>query len=113
MNIEKRDAAVAKITKEATDMNNRFAIFIEEYLTSICTTDAVADKLLGSSKELKDFCKKCEDDARKEARKQGSGLQINGLPDAEYYAMVEEYYGITADDKSTVSGKVINIMDLL
>ena len=107
----KTDQAIAKITKEAMEINNRFAIFIEEYLTNICTTDKVAEKLL-KGKPLKDFCENCRDMAEKEARKQGTGAQINGLPDGEYYKMVEEYYGITDIDKS-VPGGVIDIMDLL
>lgn len=110
---KKTDEAIAKITAEALEINNSFAIFIEEHLTSICTTDKVAGKLLAEDKKLKDFCKKCESEARERARKQGGGFQINGLPDQEYKDMVESFYGITADDKSKTAGNVIDIMDLL
>ncbi|WP_338547408.1 hypothetical protein V1225_01725 [Emergencia sp. JLR.KK010] len=110
---KKTDDAIAKITAEAMEINNNFAIFIEEHLTSICTTDKVADKLLSRDKTLEDFCKKCESKARERARKQGSGFQINGLPDQEYKDMVEAYYSITPDDKSRTTGNVIDITDLL
>ena len=109
---KKTDEAIAKITAEALDINNGFAVFIEEYLTSICT-DKVADKLLAEDKRLKAFCRKCESEAMDRARKQGNGFQINGLPDQEYMDMVEAYYGITADDKTRTAGNVIDIMDLL
>lgn len=108
----KTDQAIAKITKEALEINNRFAVFIEEHLTNICTTDKVAEKLL-AGKPLKEFCSNCRDMAEKEARKQGVGLQINGLPDTEYQKLAEEYYGITDADKSRTGGNVIDIMDLL
>lgn len=110
---KRTDDAIAKITAEALKINNGFAVFIEEHLTSICTTDKVADKLLAEEKHLKDFCSKCESEAKERARKQGSGFQINGLPDQEYKAMVEAYYGITAEDKTRTAGNVIDIMDLL
>lgn len=109
----KTDEAIAKITAEALDINNGFAVFVEEYLTSICTTDKIADKLLAKDKHLKAFCGKCESEAKERARKQGNGFQINGLPDQEYKDMVEAYYGITADDKTRTAGNVIDIMDLL
>ncbi len=110
---KKTDEAIAKITAEAMEINNNFAIFIEEHLTSICTKDKVADKLLAEDKKLKDFCKKCESEARKRARKQGNGFQINGLPDQEYKDMVEAYYGITSEDKAKSAGNIIDITDLL
>ncbi len=110
---KKTDEAIAKITTEAMEINDAFSIFIEEHLTSICTTDKVADKLLAEDKQLEDFCSKCESEARERARKQGGGFQINGLPDQEYKDMVETYYGITAEDKNRTAGNVIDIMDLL
>lgn len=110
---KKTNEAIAKITAEAMEINNNFAIFIEEHLTSICTTDKVADKLMAEDKKLEDFCKRCESEARERARKQGSGVRINGLPDQEYKDMVEAYYSITQDDKSKAAGNVIDITDLL
>lgn len=110
---KKTDDAIAKITAEALKINDAFAIFIEEHLTSICETDKVAGKLLAEDKRLAEFCQKCESEARERARKQGGGFQINGLPDQEYKDMVEAYYGITDADKPRTAGNVIDIMDLL
>lgn len=110
----KTDQAIAKITEEALKINNNFSVFIEEHLTAICTNDRIADKLLNSDKTLADFCHSCESEARERARKQGSGFQINGLPDAEYQEMVEKYYGIAETDKGlrpAAEGKVFDIMD--
>lgn len=55
----KQDQAIAKITSEAMEMKNNFAIFIKEHLTGICTNDKVADKLL-TGRPLKEFyTRKC------------------------------------------------------
>lgn len=109
---QKTDEAIAKITEETMKINNNFAIFIEEHLTGICVNDKVADKLL-TGKPLADFCKTCESEAKEKAKKQGNGVQIVGLPDAEYHKMAEDYYGITEKDKSQTSGDVIDIMDYI
>ena len=107
----KQDQAIAKITNEAMEIKNNFAIFIEEHLTGICTNDKVADKLL-AGKPLKDFCKSCEEEARKKARAQGSGFQIAGLPDQEYFDMVEAFYEITAEDMSSASSAPAGVIDI-
>lgn len=110
----KQDQAIAKITSEAMEMKNNFAIFIEEHLTGICTNDKVAEKLL-AGKPLKEFCKRCEKEAREKAREQGSGFQIAGLPDQEYFDRVEAFYGITAEDLTDAAAPsgVIDIMSFL
>ena len=48
---EKTDKAIARITDECK--GNEHLIPFEEYLTSICTTDDVADKILNRDKSLK------------------------------------------------------------
>ena len=40
------DKAIEKLTKEMMKLNNTFAQEIEEHLTEICTSDAVAEKIL-------------------------------------------------------------------
>ena len=45
--------AIEKLTKEMMKLNNPFAQAIEEHLTEICTSDAVADKILQEGKSLK------------------------------------------------------------
>lgn len=108
-----KDKAIAKITEEALKINNAFSIFIEEHLTNICTTNEVAQKLLVEDKNLADFCKKCEAEARERAKAQGGGFQINGLPDAEYFEMAEEYYNITPEDKKQRSQNVVDFSDFI
>lgn len=107
--------AIEQITEEANAINNAFAIFCEEHLTDLCTTDIIAEKLMNSKKSLKEFCKKCEDEA-KAGVKNKTGVQINGKPDAEYYREIEEYYelnDITHDTAPISSEEPIDIMDLL
>ena len=114
------DKAIAHITDQAMEIDHPFAIFIEEHLTNICTTEAVANKLLDESKSLKEFCKNQEDEMREQAKKKGSGLQCAGLSDAEFYSRAEAYYCITEEDKNSITvhpkqepKKIVNIMDLL
>lgn len=121
------NSAIAHITRQAMEVNNPFATFIEEHLTSICTTEDIANKLLCESKDLKEFCKKQADEMKEKAKKGGAGLQCAGLPDAEFCARAESYYNIIGNDKNTgyeknkempkkqekQEKKIINIMDLL
>lgn len=111
--MDRINEARMKITEEALAINNNFATFIEEYLNELCTTNEIAEKLLTSDKSLKQFCKNCEDEARKIAQKQGSGAQCAGFPDKEYYRMAREYYGINDSDKYSGSNNIIDITDLL
>ena len=39
------DKAIEKLTKEMMKLNDPFAQAIEEHLTEICTSDAVAEKI--------------------------------------------------------------------
>ena len=52
MNKELINSAIAKITEEALSIKDAFSQMIEEYLTDICKTDAVATKLLAENKSL-------------------------------------------------------------
>ncbi len=117
------DKAIAHITEQAMEIKHPFATFIEEHLTNICTTEDIANKLLDESKDLKEFCKNQLDEMREEARKGGTGLQGAGLPDAEFYRRVENYYNINIVNVSNSNNivkpvtksdkKIVNIMDLL
>ena len=46
------DKAIEKLTKEMMKLNNPFAQAIEEHLTEICTSDAVADKILQEGSDV-------------------------------------------------------------
>ena len=106
------DKAIAKITDEMMKIDTPHAVAIEEYLTDICTTEAVAVKLLDESKSLKGFLKQLLDEAKK--RKKGDVAYI--APD-EVWEMVEAYYGITEEDKASMGGMsatdIIDITNLL
>lgn len=103
------DKAIAKITDEMMKINSEFATFIEEYLTSICTSDEVAEKILNPEKTLTEFVKNITDEFREKARKGGTGLQSAGAKDQYFYDRANEYFGINA----AASSKKIDIMDLL
>ena len=48
-------------------LNNPFAQAIEEYLTGICTSNAVAEKILQEGKSLKGACDSIREVAKKNA----------------------------------------------
>lgn len=102
--MNKIDEAIAKITREMMADNNPSIQRIEEYLTSKCTTDEVADKLLGEDKNLNDCLKTIKNKAHKMAI---SGMAM--VEDSEVFSWVDEYYGIPA---SNPDQEVIDIMSL-
>lgn len=107
-----KEKAKAKITEEAMAINHPFGFFIEEYLTGrIDKSEEVAKIIFESDKTLDDFCKKAAEEARKEAKKLGTGAQCAGKPDKEYFADAEKYYGI--DNLTAPASEVINILDLI
>lgn len=100
---EKINKAIAHITDECKE--NEHLIPFEEYLTSICTTDDVADKILNESKSLKGCFEKMKSIAQKRAKN-----NCAYVPPEEGFRIIREYYGIE-DSKKT--GPAIDIMDLL
>ena len=101
--------AIARITEEMMKLNDPVAQGIEEYLTGICTSVSVAEKLLDPSKTLSGAYSKVWDEAKK--RKKGNCAYI---PPEEVYAMVREYYGIEdGPSRPAKSTAKINAMDLL
>lgn len=106
------DIAIAQITDEMMILNQPLVQLIEEHLTSICTTEAVAKKLLAKDKSLKKLNDAVWSEAEK--RKTGRGTYI---PEPEIFAMAEKYYGITDADKDPKQRKnsreTIDIMELL
>ena len=113
MNKELINSAIAKITDESLKIKDAFAQMIEEHLTDICNTDAVATKLLSKDKSLKAFCDEMWQVARSKSKKcvAGSGAYIS---DKECFDKAEAYYEITAEDKrKTAVADVIDITELL
>lgn len=89
-----KNKAIARITDEAMKIDNPVAFAIEEHLTSLCTTDAVASLLLAEEKTLKGAYDKVWAEARK--RKKGNCAYI---PEDDVYKMVDDYYGIKRKDR--------------
>ena len=102
--------AIEKITKEAMAINDPVAFGIEEHLTEICTSNAVATKILAEDKKLKTIY----DNIYAEARKRRKG-NCAFIPPAEVYEMIDKYYGIDEPVPKAASrsraGKV-DVLDL-
>lgn len=91
------DTAIARITDEMMKEKDYLITMLEEHLTSICTTDAVAGKLMQEGKTLKECSKIIWNEASK--RKKGNGAHIS---DAECFEMAEKYFEIAEEDKQEV-----------
>ena len=103
-----KDKAIAKITQEAMKIDDPMAFAIEEYLTKMCTTNAVAEKLLAKDKSLKAIYNKIWAEAKK--RRKGSCAFI---PPEEVYNMVDEYYGLTRKAAAPKAAEDrVNVLDL-
>lgn len=106
MNI--KDQAIAKITEECRDKEH--LVPFEEYLTSICATDAIANKILNPKKTLEGAFEAMRKIAKKRA--------INGcayIPPEEGFEIIRNYFEINLDEEEPeeVKDNVIDIMDLL
>lgn len=103
--------AIAKITEEAMAINDPVAFGIEEHLTGMCTSNAVARKILAEGKSLKAIYDKVWAEARK--RRTG-GKNCVFIPPAEVYAMIDDYYGI--NEQATPSRRSdpnkVDVLDL-
>lgn len=91
---ELTNKAIAHITEQMMEQDNPAIVAIEEHLTELCTTEAVAHKLLADGKRLSNALKAIEKEARKRAVG-GCGC----VPSDEGFRIVEDYYGITETDK--------------
>lgn len=102
------DKAKEKLAKEASE--KEYLIPFEEYLTEICTTDRIAEKILAEDKSLE----KCFAKMKGIASKKRTG-NFAYIPPEEGYKIIREYYGIDdAESKAEeVKTEAIDIMDLL
>ena len=105
-----KDEAIARITDEC--FGKEYLIPFEEYLTSICTTDSIANKILAPGKTLNGAFSAMRVVAQERA--------VNGcayIPPEEGFCIIREYYEIDLDEKEeTVTeeqGEVIDITSLL
>lgn len=103
----KTDQAIAKITEECEGKD--YLIPFEEYLTSICSTDSIADKILSKEKNLEGCYSEMKSIAKKRA--------VNGctfIPPEEGFSIIRKYYGIDLNRKAEPEkGKVFDIMDFM
>ena len=106
--MSKTDDAIRKITDEMMKIGDPLAQGIEEYLTGICTTEMIADRLLDPGKSLDEIHKEIWDEAKK--RKKGNCAYI---PSDEVFRMVRSYYGIDTDNRGQMHREKIDVLDLL
>lgn len=107
-----KDKAIAKITDEAMKIDDPMAFAIEEHLTQLCTSNAVAEKLLAEDKSLK----AAYDMIWKEASKRKKG-RVAFIPPEEVYEMVDKYYGLDQAGRKTAkkqepAAEHIDVLDL-
>ena len=100
------DEAIARMAEEIKGKDH--LIPFEEYLTEICTTDAVAEKILDKGRSLQGAFKAMEDIARK--RKTGNCAYI---PPEEGYQIIRDYYGINDKDMAQPGREHAGSIDVL
>lgn len=103
--------AIAKITEEAMAINDPVAFGIEEHLTEMCTSNAIAAKILADGKCLKEIYNKVWSEAK---RRRTNGKNCVFIPPKEVYAMIDEYYDLdeqAAPEKRPASQRV-DVLDL-
>lgn len=112
IDIEMTNKAIARITEEMMDAGDEMTRTLEEYLTSICVNERIAEKLLNPDKTLKAFKEQLWQEASKR-QKQGKTIMTSD----EIIPMLESYFGITEEDKegkqSSQSDTVIDIFQFL
>lgn len=107
------DLAIEKLTDEMmklVEKKDPFAVPLEEHLTSICTNDIVAAKILRTDKSLGGAIRALWSEARK--KKQGNAAFMT---EQEAYEIVDKYYdiSITAPQPVKAAAQKIDVMDLL
>ena len=106
----KTDQAIEKMTKECQGKD--YLIPFEEYLTSICTTNAVAEKILAEGKTLQGAYDKMRGIASK---RQKNGCAY--IPPEEGFEIIREYFEITDASPEPAleapAGEVIDITAFL
>ena len=101
MRTTKQDNAIAHITEQmmadAKDGKpGPESQAIEEMLTGLCTTDAVAEKLLAEGKSPQG----AYDALFKEAKDNRNGKNVVCISPQKAQQIIEKYYGITDNDKA-------------
>lgn len=101
-----------KITEESQEIGSSLAIFVEEHLNSLCTTDGVAAQVTAKGKSVAGCIKEITDAARKKA---ANGVAC--LSEEEVTEIINTYYGLKDLErkrtKTAQDDDVIDIFDLL
>lgn len=102
-----KDKAKRKLAREIEGKDH--LIPFEEYLTEICVTDEIAEKILAEDKSLEGCFKHMESIARE--RRTGNFAYI---PQEEGFRIIREYFEIDGDTTAEEeTSNVVDIMDLL
>lgn len=104
--VKKSDLAIEKLTKECE--GKEYLIPFEEYLTSICTNDRIASKILDPTKNLEDCFKTMREIAKK---RQVNGCTVIG-PN-EGFLIIQKYYGINDEELKGGQRDVMDILDFI
>lgn len=100
-----------KITDESQKIGSSLAVFVEEHLNSLCTTDDVAAQVTAKGKSLSGCIKEITDTARKKA---ANGVAC--LNDEEVTGIINDYYGLNATERKSTKiaqDDVIDIFDFM
>lgn len=109
--MSKIDDAIAKITTECEGKD--YLIPFEEYLTEICTTDEIAEKILKPEKSLEECCSQMEKIAEKRMVRKGNVGKAY-IPPEEGFRIIRDYYEIElSEKKEKKSAEVVDVLDLL
>lgn len=106
--MSKINDAIAKITQECEGTD--YLIPFEEYLTGICTTDEIAEKILNPEKTLKGCFSEMKKVAEKRMVRKGN-VGNAMIPPEEGFQIIRDYYGIELKEKKSAS--VLDVLDLL
>lgn len=103
------DKAIARITEESNQKGKEYLLPFEEYLTSICTNEKVAAKILAEGKTLQGAF----DEMKKAAKKRKTG-NFAYIPPEEGFAIIRNYYGITEADMNAKQERSdrVDVLDL-
>ena len=97
------------------ELDNPFAFFIEEHLTEMCTSNAVAEKPLAENKSLKEICNRIVSRMRKEAQEanQGKKSAVWGARDEVLLKEVDEYYELDTNKAASHARRKAERVDVL
>ena len=100
-----------KITDESQKIGSSLAVFVEEHLNSLCTTDDVVARVTAKGKSCSGCIKEITEAARKKA---ANGVAC--LSEDDVTEIINDYYGLNATERKatkTAQDDVIDIFDFM